>query len=372
MLYGLNDICIVPAKVSTINNRSECDPYSSGEMLPLFTAPMSCVINEKNWETFVQNGVFTVLPRNVNINKRIALCDSTFVALSLSEFEEWFVNKGKQTYGSKLFICIDIANGHMKKLIDLCIAAKEIQGEDLVLMTGNIANPETYLEYAKARIDYVRIGIGSGNVCTTSANGGVHYPMASLIQECVKIKNDIVEKKETIIKNANILEKQLEYSEFSNYHYDRSTELMIYKYKGYDKMSIPKIIADGGFKNFDHIIKALALGADYCMLGEIFAKAEEACGSIIRGGFGANHAPYREYYGMSTKRAQKEFGGEGNKTAEGIVKRVAIEYTLSKWTENFIHYLRTAMSYTNSRTLNEFHQCNTNIMSQQAFTSYNK
>jgi hypothetical protein len=62
----------------------------------------------------------------------------------------------------------------------------------------------------------------------------------------------------------------------------------------------------------------------------------------------------REYYGMSTKRAQKEFGKEGNKTEEGIASHVVVEYTLSDWTTRFTDYLRSAMSYTNAKNLNRF------------------
>ena len=63
---------------------------------------------------------------------------------------------------------------------------------------------------------------------------------------------------------------------------------------------------------------------------------------------------YREYYGMSTKIAQKEFGKEGNKTAEGIAINIPIEYNIKDWVDNFKHYLQSAMSYTNSVTLDDF------------------
>ena len=58
--------------------------------------------------------------------------------------------------------------------------------------------------------------------------------------------------------------------------------------------------------------------------------------------------------GMSTKEVQKQWGNKILKTSEGIVTSRRVEYKLSKWVENFEDYLRSCMSYTNSRTLNDF------------------
>lgn len=363
MLYGLNDITIIPAVITDVSSRSECDPYvsgSRGKELPLFTAPMSCVISDKNWKTFANNGVNTIIPRNIDFGVRIMLSDKTFVAMSLDEFENYFI-KNPDLGGviGKYYICVDLANGHMRRLINLCKKAKTLHGNKLVLMTGNIANPDTYLEYAKVGIDYIRLNIGSGNVCTTAANTGCFYPPASLLMGCVKHKKQIESATGT---SGGI---------------------------GWAYRSIPKIIADGGFKNFDQINKALALGADYCMIGEIFGRCEEACGKIYEVEKVINSryiSPtktettvemkrVRDYYGMSTKRAQMEMGvtdPEKLKTAEGIVKQVTIDYTLPQWVDNFKHYLRSAMSYCNSRTLEEFAKSQTDLMSPQSYNCYFK
>ena len=61
------------------------------------------------------------------------------------------------------------------------------------------------------------------------------------------------------------------------------------------------------------------------------------------------------------------------KTSEGIVKNVRIEYSLSEWIDNFTHYLRSAMSYTDSRTLQEFiGKVRMEVISNQAFNSFYK
>jgi hypothetical protein len=63
---------------------------------------------------------------------------------------------------------------------------------------------------------------------------------------------------------------------------------------------------------------------------------------------------YREYYGMSTKRAQIEFGKEGVKTEEGIASIIRIEHFLEDWIQRFTDYLKSAMSYTNHKSINTF------------------
>lgn len=366
MTYGLNDIGIIPARVTRVEHRSDCNPYNFDSMLPLFTAPMNSIVNESNYEVFIQNKINTIIPRGVNYDVRKQLSTQTFVALSLSEFESFIDELCALDYFTDIrYICIDIANGHMKKLIDLCSKAKSIFGRRLTLMAGNIANSSTYIDYSIAGIDFVRVGIGGGSVCTTSANVGVHYPMASLIK-------DVVDQKYLINKNIQ----------------DSKNLGLPCKYQ-----SVPFIIADGGFDNYDKIIKALALGSDYVMIGKLFAQCEEACGeettrvvpkmcpetisidddhcikTFIQKQFSER---YRVYYGMSTKRAQLEIGNKSQKTSEGIEVTVPIVYTLQGWCDNFISYLRSAMSYTDSFTLEEFQSATCNLISSSEYLSYYK
>ena len=105
------------------------------------------------------------------------------------------------------------------------------------------------------------------------------------------------------------------------------------------------MIADGGIGTYSEVIKCLALGADYVMCGGIFTKAtidEKKIGSETI------------YYGMSTKLAQKEMGATELKTSEGKFKTVQKEYTLQGWACNMEDYLKSAMSYCDSKNLQEF------------------
>ena len=88
MLLSFNDICIIPSVLSEIEHRSECSPFTNNGTLPLFTAPMSSVINEINWTIFRDNKINTIIPRSVDFEVRKLLMNQTFIAVSLKEFEE--------------------------------------------------------------------------------------------------------------------------------------------------------------------------------------------------------------------------------------------------------------------------------------------
>lgn len=378
--YSLQDISIMPACVTEINHRAECNPYNDNNKLPIFVAPMSSVIDLNNAKIFEFNKLNVVIPRTIDLEDRLNVCEEYFIAVGLNEFENTILTLNLEDR-KPIKICVDVANGHMKKLIDLCKYAKNRFRNKIIIMAGNVANPLVYYDYAYAGIDYIRLSIGSGSACTTAANAAIYTPMASLIDECVSIKK-IVER-------------------------DRNN------YK-----SVPKIIADGGFNNYDDIIKALALGADYVMCGKIFAQCEEACGEKLqkflysdgtykylnyydaikakeymnKANYFSNalsakidinktsepypitafNEIYRNYYGMSTKKAQKEMGKENLHTSEGIEKMVTVEYSLLGWIDNFIDYLRSAMSYCNATTLDAFKTAKIIKITNSARNSYFK
>ena len=364
--YELSDVNIVQADISFINHRAECNPYvkfpnMDNDFYPVVVSPMGAVTDEHNYKTWLNEKFMCVVPRTVDIEKRLEIMFEAFASFSLNEAEDIlkFVDLKDRT----AYVCIDIAHGTMNRLYEVCKYLKHQYGQQMIIMTGNVANPSAYVYYANAGIDYLRACIGTGSRCTTSANVGVHYPTATLLDELR-------------------MEKERWEIEFG-------------------RPAPTKIIADGGIANFDDIQKCLALGADLVMSGSIFAKSWEACGNIgymhpdnlnmtdaipekvffdkIIGFEKAlkdmlldydkyqeeiaqvteslskmkKRKPYREYYGMSTKRAQKETGGNGTTTAEGISRPIPIEYNINKWADNMKSFLVSVMSYTDSKTLEE-------------------
>lgn len=379
-LYSYNDVMIKPAVISSIKSRSECNPFLENGKLPIFTAPMNTVIDLENRQLFEDNHIMTILPRNIEFKERYeSVMRGEWAAFSLSEFIEKFCGYTYITNNTQTpwRVLIDIANGHMRMLYDAVKEAKKQFKDKIEIMVGNIANPETYRIAYEAGVSYIRCGIGSGEVCISSSNLGVHYPMASLIDEVYKIKKEII---------GNLTEQSLELFPEDD---ERALEWL-----EAEKNKLPNIIADGGIKGFSDINKALALGADYVMIGGLLASLFESAGDIcilnddgtlskklydrprikeklLKNGW---KGVYKEFYGMASREGQIAINGEKTKTSEGIKKYLPIIGTVEQWSKNMADYLRSAMSYCDITDIKYFNANNVNtvIISNNTKKSINK
>lgn len=308
MKLDLNDLTLVPARQSHISSRKEIGL----EYLPLIISPMESVVDSNNYTIFKDLGFEVCIPRYCGVKDK-----SVFISYGLNEFEE-LLKLDKLVIPNK--ILIDVANGHIAKIPILIKKMKELK-PSVKLMVGNIANPLTFKDLAEAGADYIRCGIGGGTNCISSVQTGIHYPMASLLYEIKKIKDD------------NNLEC--------------------------------KIVADGGFRNYKDIITAINLGADYVMIGSIANKAIESCGDNYFKGIKINKyianllfkykfKIHKKYRGMATKEVQKIWNKEVITTSEGIVTKQKVDYKIGGWLENFTDYLKSSMSYSGCRNLKEF------------------
>jgi GMP reductase len=350
-----NDILITPAVTSSIRSRSEINPYHLEESnwLPVIVSPMDTVIGLDNWQLYLNAKMPICFPRGIRPYSDIhpkqfskdeegmleCFKDVIFYSYSLDEASDliqWLVeNPGSDLSGNVL---IDIANGHMRHMVE---TVKELRGRTkMKIMVGNIANPQTYQVLSEAGADFIRVGIGFGGGCLTAMNTGVGYSMAQLVKECADIKEK-----------------------------EKATAM---------------IVADGGFREYSDIIKALALGADYVMLGSILNKCLESSGDTYWKGIKLSpeiagflwrrkFKLEKKFRGMSTKEVQKKWGKTKLTTSEGVVRMRTVKYTLEGWTENFVDYLKSTMSYTNSRTLKDFiGNVKWTVISQNSFNRFNK
>lgn len=370
-MLGLDDIALLPScNPTSVSSRKDVDPYihdqqlpfsNCDERLPIFVSPMTSVVCAENLELFDKNGFIPIHPRTGDFVDRCDLSTEYWMAFSLNEFEQMLNEGVPNNYEDKMFVLVDVANGHMRKLYDLAKRAKT-EYKNIVLMLGNIADANLYKECCKCGVDYVRVGIGGGSACTTSVQTGVHVSLVDLITKINEIKLE----------------------------FDNPT----------------KTIADGGINTIDKIIKCIALGYDYVMLGKMFAQTFEACGEIRthiettdgkdiyadnnilmveRPSDNLKKTPVhflgcfkqayleRKYYGMASEQGQRDISGGVTKNPEGIDTWVQIKWPLNTLKDMIESALRSAMSYTDSHNISIFNTwCDFKQMSKTEFDAYYK
>ena len=246
-LLELSDILLIPAAENNGWNKKvdysivdNLEVTGMSKSLPIFTSPMEAIVGVNNWKTWQDNGIKTILPRTIPLDVRLEACTLIFSAFSIQEVKENFIDRDMRGSNSQYHISIDSGNGHDVSMFYLGSKLKQTYGNQIILMGGNIANPNTYMQYSTSGFDYVRVGISSGSLVDKNKYG-FHYPMASLLGSISQIK----------------------------------------KQRGSSLRDV-KVIADGGIKSHSDILKAIAMGADYVMIGREFAKCIEASGTIYK------------------------------------------------------------------------------------------
>lgn len=242
-LLEISDICLIASETNSGYKKSEYnfgiqDDIDKCSSLPIFTSPMNSIVDKTNIKTFEDKGIRTVLPRSEELGIRLEGCQYVFCSFSLEEVVKNFLTNTRSSSTGMFRICIETGNGGDIEILNASVDLKKIYGPHINIMTGNIWNPKTYIDYCKAGIDFARVGCGTGSVVDDSLFG-FYYPLASLLIDINGTKNTAC--------------------------------------SGLKKT---KIIADGGICNSVEILKCLALGADYVMSGRIFARLIDSAGML--------------------------------------------------------------------------------------------
>jgi GMP reductase len=194
------------------------------------------------------------------------------------------------------FICLDIANGYSTHIFNVIQDIRR-KYPDVTLIAGNVVTYEMVEQYYNRGVDIVKMGIGSGSVCTTRLQTGIGYPQFSCIYDTRVQINKNNKNNKNNNKNIN-----------SKIH----------------------IISDGGIQYAGDFSKAFGAGADFVMCGGLFAGHEECAGETVV----ENDVKYKVFYGMSSSNAMiKHYGSVSNyRVAEGkcvkLKHRGAVEQTI--------------------------------------------
>lgn len=298
--YGFQSIGLVPTGPSAINSRDEIDTsvdfLGYDLSLPIIVAPMNTVVSEEFAVELERLGGVACLPRDFDFHPKVYHHVPSYSLKSDSVC--WS--------GINKIICIDVANGFNENVGNEIRRLKS-DNSDLRIITGNVSSIEGYTYLAKAGVDAVRVGIGTGEQCITSQVTGVATGQASLIR-------DIATYKRSYSPTAG----------FSQW---------------------PKIIADGGVHTPGDLSKALALGADIVMMGSYFGGCSEAAGPIIK----FNERLYKQMAGQASKAIK-----HSNRHIEGRDTLVPFSGKLEEVWVKLGHGLRSSMSYMNCETIDEF------------------
>jgi len=304
-----DDVLLIPQK--SLNSRNDVKL----EYIPIIPAPMTTVSSPNLCIEQLKSGGIAILERyykdkkgffNELITQKLETAINCFfgVGLNLEEVEELIA------HGVSNF-CIDIANGYSDKVIDLIkVILKRNRLANII--AGNIATVDGYIELWKAGANYIRVGIGGGSLCTTRLITGHGFPNLSCI-------NDI---------------------------YEASTDVTLMKRLG----APPLIIADGGIRNSGDCVKALAAGADFCMLGKYFAGCKENSSEIITG---KDNKLYVRYAGMASAYTQSKVYGKVIAHPEGVTTLVEYKGTYQERLNLLLMGIKSGLSYSNAENIGE-------------------
>ena len=336
-----NDVLFRP-KRSTLSSRSEVNLEReitfkhSGRTwsgVPIITSNMDTISSIDMFKAMSKHKCITCFHKYIDIDEVIKACkegyDSKYFMLSTGitdrdlERTQIYINHLKENNIDLHFICIDVANGYMFKLIDFCKKMRQ-NFPNVTLVAGNVVTREMTEELIiNGEIDIIKVGIGSGAVCTTRLQTGVGMPQFSAVMECADAAHGL---------NAHI-------------------------------------ISDGGICVPGDFSKAFGGGADFVMAGSIFSGHNECPGEIIN----EDGIQYKLFYGMSSDTAMnKHNGGVAHyRSSEGKTVKIKLKGSVNDTILNILGGIRSTCTYIGANRLKDINKCATFLsVNRQVNTFY--
>ena len=312
-----DDVLLVPQR-SDINSREEIDLTTSlGKhtfRLPIISSPMDTVTESRMALSMFERGGLGVIHRYNTSQEQCEIVRD--IASVLEDTSSANIGKISAAVGTSSdfttrvrflhdcgvrIFCIDVAHGHHTLVESAIKKVKDLFGDNVTVMAGNVATPQAFEDLSNWGADAIRVGIGGGSICSTRIQTGHGVPTLQSIFDC---------------RDAGDAD----------------------------------LIADGGIKTAGDIVKCLAAGADMVMLGSMLAGTSETPGEVFQTN---DNKKYKVYRGMASPEAQIAWRGQA-RSLEGISTTIPykgpVEAVLGKLERN----IKSGLSYTGSRDLKEF------------------
>ena len=327
-----SDVLFRP-KRSTLSSRKDVNlkrtykfKYSNNEWsgIPIMAANMDGVGELGVAEKLSENEMITCLTKQHDIKKikKYKKIKSIYpnIALSIGIKKADFENLHKilKEYSFFNFICIDVANGYSERFSGFLKKVRE-KYPTKTIIAGNVVTADMTQELILSGADIVKVGIGPGSVCTTRIQTGVGYPQLSAVIECADAAHGL---------GAHI-------------------------------------IADGGCTCPGDVAKGFGGGADFVMLGGMFAGHDEGRGKLIK----SNGTKFVEFYGSSSDTANnKHYGGLSDyRSSEGRTVRVKYRGKIKDTISNILGGIRSSCTYVGAPSLKQLSKCTTFIRVSNQF-----
>jgi GMP reductase len=312
--------------------------------IPIIAANMDSVGTFEMSRALSRHGLMTCLVKSYNhddyeTNQRDWQASTTIIStgISLSDLEK--TQNILDNFQSNIeFVCIDVANGYSEYFVDFVRRFKE-KNPEITLIAGNVVTADMTQELILAGADIVKVGIGPGSVCTTRIKTGVGYPQLSAIIECADAAHGL---------------------------------------GGH-------IIADGGCTCPGDVAKAFAAGADFVMMGGMFAGHIEGGGEIIEKKFKTHQyevdidgtllnpivetKKFVQFYGMSSNTAMNKHSGgvAAYRASEGRTVEIPFKGSVDDTVKDLLGGLRSTCTYVGAPSLKQLSKCTTFVRVTQQF-----
>lgn len=293
--------------------------------VPIFAANMDTTGTFEMAEALSQHECMVALHKHYTIeeygkwfekNERFASTNTNsewkdprkYVAVSTGILDRDLVNLQKVLELTQCeWICVDVANGYTEQFVSQVRKIRAMYPSH-VLIAGNVVTGEMTEELILSGADIVKVGIGSGSVCTTRRLTGVGCPQLSAILECADAAHGLG----------------------------------------------GRIMSDGGLTCPGDVCKAFAGGADFVMMGGMLAGHDEAAGEVVVTD-AASGRKSKVFYGMSSETAMHKYAGgvAGYRAGEGKTVYVPYRGAVSNTILDVLGGLRSCCTYVGASNLKE-------------------
>jgi len=334
MLAGVcfDDVLLVPQR-SDVTSRKDINLSNylrEGEEvlmhfpLPIISSPMDTVTESDMLTAMSQAGGLGIVHRYNSIAAQVDLikaANAHHIGAAIGVTGDYLDRARAVVNAGARVICIDVAHGHHILMKQALKSLRSALGDSIHLMAGNVATLQGFNDLADWGADSVRVGVGGGSICSTRIQTGHGIPTLQSVLDCAQS--------------------------------DRSIS----------------IIADGGIRTSGDIVKALAAGADFVMLGSLLAGTQESPGDVIvpsgetaivveSSGDGFTYAAQeglvKKYRGMASIEAQIDWRGHTS-SVEGVSTMIPYKGSVKDILQTLETGIRSGFSYSGATSISKLH-----------------